>query len=369
MLTRTLLLGSLSIFICLLLLTCSNEVQKEMPVTAEKVLELSEQAPVQTEHGDERTLLMYSGRGQSLIGPLVEQFTKDTGIQVRVKYASSSQLASSLLEEKENSRADLFYSQDPASLESVASLFSKVPSRLLEKIPIWGKSSKGNWVGVSARARVVVHNSRVNVADMPQNMWGFTDPKWTNRIGWAPTNGSFQAMVTSMRNFWGYQQTKSWLTLIMENDPMVYSKNTPIVAAVADEEVDIGFVNHYYLHRFQAEQGLGFNASNYYLTEEGPGSIVLLSGLGILKHTENKDLTEAFITYLLSDVGQKYFMTTTFEYPLVSGVSGRVESQECPICGIIPDLSSINYATPNYSQQLGDLGETQELLRSVGLIP
>ena len=87
-----------------------------------------------------------------------------------------------------------------------------------------------------------------------------TDPKWKGRIGWAPTNGSFQAMVTAMRVIWGEGPTKEWLKGIQANEPKIYPKNTPQVAAVESGEIDIGFVNHYYVHRFLAEYGDSFSA-------------------------------------------------------------------------------------------------------------
>ena len=370
--------------VALFSLACSSEVVKEVPVEVEKLVEVVKEVPVTVEkvvevekqvvvekvvEKDNRTLLVYSGRAEKLVGNLFDRFTEDTGIKVRVKYAKSPALAAALTEEGDNSWADLFYSQDPASLEAVSGMFTQIPSDLLNSVPAWAKSSSDNWIGVSGRARVIVHNSSVDPAEMPSDLMGFTDPKWKGRIGWPPTNGSFQAMVTAMRNMWGDAKTKEWLEGIQANDPKVYPKNTPTVAATADEEVDIGFVNHYYLHRFQNEQGMDFNASNHYLSGDGPGSIVLLSGIGVMNHSKNKDLAEAFIAYALSDQGQKYFMTKTFEHPLVPGTTDDVTSQECPICEGIPDLNSIGTQTPDYGEQLGDLAATQDLLRAVGLIP
>ena len=99
---------------------------------------------------------------------------------------------------------------------------------------------------------------------MPDDMFGFLDPKWKGRIGWAPTNASFQTMVSAMRGIWGEDKTRQWIDGIKDNDPKAYPKNTPIVAAAASGEIDVGFVNHYYLHRFLAEEGEGFQARNYH---------------------------------------------------------------------------------------------------------
>ena len=151
-------------------------------------------------------------------------------------------------------------------------------------------------------------------------MFGFTDPAWKGRIGWAPTNASFQTMVTAMRSQWGEDKTRQWLEGIAANDARVYPKNTPQVAAAAAGEIDVGFVNHYYLFRFLAEEGEDFPARNYHPRSGGPGSIVMVAGAGILATAENRDNAERFMQFMLSPVAQQYFASQTFEYPLVKGV-------------------------------------------------
>ena len=69
--------------------------------------------------------------------------------------------------------------------------------------------------------------------DLPDDIFDFIDPVWKGRIGWSPTNASFQTMVTAMRVKWGEDKTRRWLEGIQANDPKVYPKNTPQVAAVA----------------------------------------------------------------------------------------------------------------------------------------
>jgi len=114
---------------------------------------------------------------------------------------------------------------------------------------------------VSGRARVVVYNTDVFTPDeLPDNLEAFTDPSWAGRIGWVPTNASFQAMVTAMRVAWGEEKTRAWLEGILANDVVAYDGNAALVEAVANGEIDLGFVNHYYLYRFLSEQGEGFKA-------------------------------------------------------------------------------------------------------------
>ena len=111
------------------------------------------------------------------------------------------------------------------------------------------------------------------------------------------------------------------------NNPLVYPKNTPQVAAAAAGEIDVGLVNHYYLHRFLAEEGDTFPARNYHLRGGGPGALIMVAGAGTLSTADNKDNAERFIQFMLSPVAQQYFAGQTFEYPLIEGVKVQLSTE------------------------------------------
>ncbi len=306
------------------------------------------------------SLTIYSGRSEALVGPIIEQFGEATGIKVSAKYAGTSQLAATLLEEEDRSPADVFFAQDPGGLGAVEHLLDPLPEEILQRVPDWARSPAGKWIGLSGRARTVVYNTEtLTEADLPDDIFDFIDPKWEDRIGWAPTNASFQTMVTAMRAVWGEEKTRRWLEGIQANDPKVYPKNTPQVAAVAAGEIDVGLVNHYYLFRFLAEEGESFPARNYHPRAGGPGATIMVAGAGILETSENKDVGEKFLEFLLSTVAQQYFAGQTFEYPLVEGVkTPRV---------LVP-LADINRSSIPL-KDLTDLAGTQALLRDAGILP
>ncbi len=173
----------------------------------------SESAVNETGSGSEELpaagkLVIYSGRSESLVQPIIDQFAEAANIDVDVRYGSTSELAGVLLEEGAKSPADVFYAQDPGGLGAVqsAGLLAQLPSEILQKVPPRFASEQGDWLGISGRARTVVYNTDVITdpeSELPDDMFGFVDPQWNGRIGWAPTNGSFQAMVTAMRDSLG----------------------------------------------------------------------------------------------------------------------------------------------------------------------
>ena len=364
---RLLLVGIVPLVAAFTLMACNSTPTVTVAPQVIEVDEASERnAPVETalegvRDGDQGTLVVYSGRSESLVAPIIEQFEEETGIEVSVKYGKSGEIAATLLEEGDHSPADVFFAQDPAGLGEVAnaSMFKSLPTTITEKVPVWARSSEGEWVGISGRARVVVYNTdNLTPNQIPASMEDFTKPEWKGRIGWAPTNGSFQAMVTAMRVAWGDEKTREWLLGIHANEPKVYPNNTPTVSAAEAGEVDVGFVNHYYLYRFLAEEGEEFGARNFHVTDGGPGGIILVAGGGILKSSTNEENAERFFNFMLSDVAQQYFAGQTYEYPLIEGIETN---------SLLTPLDELN--NPNIDMaSLDDLAGTQAMLRDLGIL-
>ncbi len=308
------------------------------------------------------SLVVYSGRSENLVAPIIAQFAEATGIHVEVKYGSTSEIAATLLEEGANSPADVFFAQDPGGLGAVANagLFTPLPEDLLSKVSAEFRSPNDLWMGVSARARVVVYNTEtLTPADLPADIWDFIDAQWDGRLGWAPTNGSFQAMVTAMRAAWGEDKTREWLEGIQANHPKAFEGNAQLVEAVGAGEVEVGFVNHYYLYRFLKEHGESFQARNLFLPGGGPGSLVMVAGAGRLASGPNEANALKFLDFLISTVAQQYFAGQTYEYPLVEGVNLQAG---------LPPLAELNRLEIDMAD-LDDLAGTTQLLQTAGVLP
>ncbi len=313
--------------------------------------------------GDDDTLTIYSGRSEELVAPLIERFEQETGIDVLVRYGDSGELAATLVEEGSNSPADVFLAQDPASLGRVAldGLFSRLPGDTVGLVPAAFSDSEDRWVGISGRARVVVYDStRVDPAALPADEDGFTGEEWRGRIAIAPTNGSFLAFVAAKILMDGEEATRDWLEAMAANRAPSYPKNSVIVAAVDDGEVDAGLVNHYYLFRRIAEEG-GANvvAANHFLTGAGAASLVMPAGVGVLETSDQRDDAEDFVEFLLSASSQKYFADETFEYPLAAGVAASPG---------LPALDSLSTPRVDLSSLAAVLDLATDLVAEAGLL-
>jgi iron(III) transport system substrate-binding protein len=269
---------------------------------------------------DSEPLIVYSGRSEDLVSPLIDRFESDTGIEVEVRYGDSTELAATLLAEGASTDADVFFAQDPASLGAVSDLLAELPGDVLGQVPSRFADRSGKWIGTSGRVRVLVFDSSTVEPDsLPSTVDDLTGPEWAGALGVAPINGSFLAFVGAMILERGEDATLEWLRAIADNGPVDFPGNSPIVAAVDGGEVTAGLVNHYYLFRLQAE-GEGTRAANHFFAAGDVGGLVMPAGVGILAETGQRDAADQFVGFLLSESSQEYFASETFEYPLIPGV-------------------------------------------------
>ena len=276
------------------------------------------------EDGEQTSALtVYSGREEELVSPLLEDFEKETGIELKVRYGDSAELAATIVEEGENSPADAFFSQDAGALGALQkeSLLAELPSEVFDRVDPRFRSTEGRWVGVSGRARVVAYNSeQLSETDLPDSVLDYTDEEWKGRVGWAPTNSSFQAFVTAMRVTEGEDATRSWLEGIVANQPEVFVDNSSVRDAVASGEIDVGFINHYYVAQAREEEGPDYPVAVDFPDGGDVGSLVNVAGIGLLESSDGGTAGIELVEFLLSDESQAFFSKETKEYPLIEGV-------------------------------------------------
>jgi iron(III) transport system substrate-binding protein len=304
------------------------------------------------------TITVYSGRNEKLIAPLIARFEQESGITVRVRYGDTAELAATLMEEGKRTPADVFVSQDGAALGAVsrAGMFVPLSADLQSAVPARFRSSEGDWVGISGRARSIVYDpARIRVDELPESLVALGHRRYHGRFGLAPANGSFQAHMAVYHAVNGREALENLLRSLVANDPRRYPKNNTIVEAVMRGEIDFGLVNHYYTWQAKTEYP-DASVENFFMPEGEASSFVNVAGAGILKQG---DAAERFVRFLLSDGAQQYFATETFEYPLVEGVEPSIELQ--PLGEIrTPDVSM---------SEVSDLiGDTLVLIQRTGLL-
>jgi iron(III) transport system substrate-binding protein len=279
-------------------------------------------------------LILYSGRNENFVTPVIEAFEAATGIEVRVRYGDgTSDLATTILNEGETTDADLFWAQDPAWIGAIgdAGLLSALPDDVLGLVDARYQDSDGQWVGVTGRSRVFIYNpDLVSEDELPESVFELTEGRWRGRVGIAPTNASFIAFVSAMELVEGPERTLAWLEGMAANDAQIYSGNGAILRAVDAGDIDAGLINHYYLLGLISDQGSA-NAVNHFLAAGDPGALVAATGVGVLGASTDKEAAVEFIRYLLSADAQRHFAENLHEYGLIAAAptpSGQIPLEQ-----------------------------------------
>lgn len=310
---------------------------------------------------EDAELVVYSGRNEELVAPLIEQFEEASGYDVSVRYGSSAEMGAALLEEGDRSPAHVFFSQEVGAVGELeqAGMLAELPAEVVERVDERFRPGEGNhWVGVTGRSRVIVYNPDL-VDEVPDGVLDLTDPQYEDKVAWVPGNAGFQAFITAFRVSAGEDAAREWLEAMKDNGAVEYGSNDEVLAAVDAGDIAIGLINHYYWARLLDEVGEDeLQAELVFPKGDDPGGLVNATAVGILEGAADNKAALAFVEFLLSEEGQTYFTTKTHEYPVVDGV---------PDPEGIPSLDELEGPAIDLTD-LESLAETQALLTDVGLL-
>lgn len=333
----------------------SQVVSEENASTAEPVV-VTDEAQVS---GD---LVIYSGRSEPLIQPVIDAFrAKYPNVNVLLKAGSNSELANALIEEQANPQADLFITTELFTIQSLASqgIFQAYTPVGAEQLPAEFIGDGNLWTGLTRRARVIMYNKDlVSEDELPTSIFDLTDSKWKGQIAAAgSTNGSMQAQIAVMQQLLGDDATGQWLNGLIANEVTFFGGHTDVRKAVGAGEFKIGLVNHYYYHLQLAE---GSNVGIIY-PDQADGQIGLITNVtsaAIVNGSPNVTVAQAFLDFLISAQGQKIFAEQNYEYPLLPGV---------PLKEGVQPLENFRLAEVNVVQAALNFEATFDLMEKIGL--
>jgi iron(III) transport system substrate-binding protein len=297
-------------------------------------------------------ITLYSGRIAPAIGGAIDAYEAESDTDVQARFATTADLAATLVEEGSNSPADAFFAQDPGAIGAVeeAGLLAELPPDILRLVPAEYRDPEGRWIGVTGRARVIGYGPDVERSELPPSPLDLTEPEWGGRVGWAPASDSLQQYVTALRIRYGEDVAREWVEGMVANDAQDYPDNVAIRDAIAAGEIDVGLLNHYYIAQAVAAEGEDYPVEVYF-PPGGLGSQLLLSSVAVLESSDRKEEAFDFVRSLLSSEGQEFFTATSKEYPVARGAEPD------------PSLSVPLEDIPAPSGELEDIEEAQATIK------
>jgi iron(III) transport system substrate-binding protein len=269
-------------------------------------------------------LNLYTTREPGLIQPLIDAFSKSSGVKVNSIFVKDG-LAERVAAEGAKSPADVLMTVDLGNLIDLVEkgLTQPIQSQVLERaVPANLRGKTGEWFTLSMRARVLYAAKNLDLSTFTYEQ--LADPKWKGKLcirsGQHPYN---TAMIAAFLAHHGEARTEPWLKGIKANLARPATGGDRDVARdIMGGICDIGVANSYYVGLMRsgaggpAQEKWGEAIKVILPTFEGGGTQVNVSGASVARHSPNKAAAVKFLEYLVSDEAQKIYAEANYEYPV-----------------------------------------------------
>ncbi|MDZ7835523.1 MAG: extracellular solute-binding protein [Alkalibacterium sp.] len=309
-------------------------------------------------------LIVYSSRNEMFVSELLEKFEADTGIEVNALHGVEPL---QILEERNNTQADVFISNDIGALEHLnqENLLRATEPENIESIEEMYRAENNEWIALSSRARGFIYNKDlIDESDVPSRMEDLIENDYSDiENGYAITrggNGGMISNVSALRYEWGDERTTEWIESVQDNSAAIFQGHGDIRRAVGEGLHAFGLVNNYYYHQQLLEPDN--NNVGFVYPDQGEGemgAIVNGAGLGLLNDSPNEEAAQVFLNWILEEENQLAFVGESLEVPVNSDLTPPFESAV--------KLTDLNVQSMPL-KELGDYFEdTRSLIEDAGL--
>jgi iron(III) transport system substrate-binding protein len=279
---------------------------------------------IATSGSSSEELVVYSARSHYGEEQPFRDFARQRGTDLTLFGGSASELYERIDSEGDRTRADVLITVDAANLwrAKQAGMLASVRSAALERsVPADLRDAGSTWFGLTQRARTIMRSTeRVGARDVT-TYEGLGDPRWRGRLclrsGTSEYNVSFVADRLAKD---GAAATERGLRRWMGNDPELLGSDVDVLEAIADGRCDVGLANSYYLGR-ELEDDPDFPVAPVWADQEGRGTHVNLSGVGVLRASDSREDAVALLEYLTRRGPQAELARNNHEFPVPAGVA------------------------------------------------
>jgi iron(III) transport system substrate-binding protein len=262
---------------------------------------------------------------------LYKKFTEKTGIKVNVVSGKDKALQKRIIEEGDDSKADIYITADAGRLgefDAKGMFQNSMTSKIKTAVPKNFRST--NWTGIAKRARIMYYSPERVTANELNGMTyeGLADPKWKGRVVIRKSNNIYnQSLVASLVKNNGKKSTCEWSKGVVANMARDSKGNDRAqILAVAAGEADLAVANTYYLalmlsgQKGAEQQAAAKKVLPFFPNQGDRGTHMNISGAGVLKHAPNPENAKKLLEFLLTKEAQEHIVNNTFEYPMIEGV-------------------------------------------------
>jgi len=273
---------------------------------------------------------IYSARNESLIKPILDKFSEQSGIKVNLVTGKADALISRMQGEGQFSPVDVLVTVDAGRLARAKNLglTQVIPDDVsLDGVNTTLVDPSRHWTGLTKRARPIMYaKDRVDTAKL-STMESLTDAEWKGRICIRSSSNIYnQSMTAALIEQVGADNAEQWAKGLVANfarPPAGGDRDQ--IRAVAAGQCDIAIANTYYLAGMRESQDkdtrdVANSVGVFWPNQDGRGVHINISGIAIAKHAKNLEQAKALIKFMLSEEAQQWYAQTNGEYPVIESV-------------------------------------------------
>ena len=306
-----------------------------------------------------REVTIYVSTDRVFSEPVLRAYELKTGVKVNAVYdteeTKSTGLANRLLAEKNNPQADVFWSNEPVRtlVLKKRGVLTPYKSSNAEGIPTTFRDPEGYWTGFSARARVIVYNTKPEQA--PKSIFDLANPKWKGQVAMAdPRFGSTSFHVAAIYAELGDERADQFFRKLKANDVKIVAANSVVRDMVARGEVKVGLTDTDDVNvALEDKQPVAM----VFPDREGMGVPLMPNMVSLIARAPHSEVGKRLIDYLLSpEVEQMLAHSEAVQIPLHEGVDGPKN---------IPPLQSFKPMTLDYVRAADRVEDVTRRLQAI----
>ena len=280
---------------------------------------------------------VYSAREEQLIKPLLDAFSKDTGIKVNLVTGDDDPLLERLKREGVNSPADVLITADAGRLYRATqngSLQAIQSAKLNQAVPANLRDPENRWFGLTYRARVIFYNKDKVKPNELSTYEALADPQWQGRVCVRSSNSIYnQSLLASMIQADGAAQAENWAKGLVNNFARAPAGgDRDQIKAVAAGQCDVALANTYYYAQMlygkdAAQKAAASKVGLFWPNQNNRGTHINISGAGVTTAAKNKENAIKLLEYMVLDDAQRWYSTTNGEFPVKPGTTASPELQ------------------------------------------
>ena len=272
------------------------------------------------------TINIFTYRQPALLAPMLEAYTKETGIEFKTVYAPKG-LVARLQAEGQNAQADMVITVDISRVQELADsgLLAPLSSPVIARnVPAHLRAEDDSWTTLSLRARILAISKTRVAKDRLKNIEQLAEPEWRSRV--CTRKGSHvynRALLAWLIAHHGEEDARAWAKGLVDNLARRPQGNDRAQAkAIYAGECDVALMNTYYFGKMKFNKGepeqrvWADSIELVFFNQQGRGQHVNISAGGILKTSKNKDRARAFLAWLTSAEAQRLYTEINYEYPV-----------------------------------------------------